>query len=33
MHKMENTPKIITIIGLILEGIAVVELLEGKNYP
>ena len=26
MHKMENTPMIITIIGLILEGIAVVVL-------
>lgn len=31
MHKMEDTPKIITIIGLILEGIAVL-VLSGTSY-
>ncbi len=32
MHKMENTPMIITIIGLIMEGIAVVVLVATSIF-
>ena len=32
MHKMENTPKIITIIGLVIEGVAAVSTFLGAWF-